>query len=410
MALPTNKESDTPPAAVPPKKIRWWPALIILLAAAGAVIWIWLNYGRQRQDKNVAIIMVGFFTFVLLLLWAIFLSRMRWKFRLTVLGTLVGLMLLAKMVFRVHGVTGDFVPILQWRWSRAAWVSPDGHAKPGIAPAGSTELTNDYPQFMGPNRNGIVPQLPLARDWQAQPPERLWRHPVGPGWSGFAVAGNRSITQEQRGENETVNCYDVLSGAPIWSHGDAAHFQSPLAGEGPRATPTIVGNRVYTLGSTGILNCLELETGKPVWSKDTVQDNQGRVNQWGMSCSPLVVDDLVVVEAGGGNNRSLVAYRAATGDFVWGNGNDDAGYSSPFVANLAGARQIVIFNSSSVSAHDPAIGSNLWQYPWPAGQPNVSMPVALPGDRLLVSSGYGVGSELLRIQKDSKERLHADRI
>src|SRR5712671_2736884 len=108
MTLPTNKESEIPQNVPRPTAIRWWPAVIILLAAAGAVIWIWLNYGRQRQDKNVAIFMVGFFTFALLLLWAIFLSRMRWKFRAAVLGTLVGLMLLAKILVRVHGVTGDF--------------------------------------------------------------------------------------------------------------------------------------------------------------------------------------------------------------------------------------------------------------------------------------------------------------
>jgi outer membrane protein assembly factor BamB len=411
MPTPTNQELNNPSTVAPGKPIRWWPALIILLAAAGTVIWIWLSYGRQRQDKNVATFMVGFFTCALLLLWAMFLSRMGRKSRRVVLGTVVGLIVLAKILFRVHGVTGDFIPILQWRWSRAAWVSADGRIKPATAPVASNEFTNDYPQFMGPNRDGTVPPLLLARDWTAQPPERLWRQPVGPGWSGFAIVGNHAITQEQRGENETVDCYDLVSGAPIWSYGYPAHFQSSLAGEGPRATPTVAGNRVYALGSTGILNCLDLETGEPVWSKDIAKDNQARVNQWGMSCSPLAVDDLVVVEAGGGNNRSLVAYRAATGEFAWGNGGEDAGFSSPFVADLADVRQIVIFNASSVSAHDPATGSNLWQYPWPAGQPNVSRPVVLPGSRLLVSSGYGVGSEMLQVRKaDSGHGLGAYRV
>ena len=102
------------------------------------------------------------------------------------------------------------------------------------------------------------------------------------------MAGGRAITQEQRGEDETVVCYDLLSGEPLWSYAYPAHFQSSLAGEGPRATPTIAGHRVYALGSTGILNCLDLETGKLVWSKDILQDNQAKVNEWGMSCSPLV--------------------------------------------------------------------------------------------------------------------------
>ena len=271
-------------------------------------------------------------------------------------------------------------------------------------------LTNDWPQFLGPNRNGTVDQPCLARDWEAQPPQRLWLRPVGAGWSGFAVAGGRAVTQEQRGDNETVVCYDLLSGVPLWVYAYPAHFQSPLAGEGPRATPTIAGRRVYALGSTGILNCLDLETGKLRWSKDTVRDNESKVNEWGMSCSPLIVDDLVVVSAGGKNNQSLVAYRAATGDFVWGAGTDGAGYSSPCLVTLAGKAQILIFNSGGVCAHDPVSGTTLWKYRWPGGHPHVSMPILLPEDRLLVSSGYGVGSELLKIQKDSAGALNATRL
>ena len=256
----------------------------------------------------------------------------------------------------------------------------------------------------------MVEQPRLARDWKAQEPQRLWLQPVGAGWSGFAVVGSRAITQEQRGENEAVVCYDLLSGAPLWSHAYAAHFQSALAGEGPRATPTVAGRRVYTLGSTGILNCLDVETGKLLWSKDIMRDNQAKVNEWGTSCSPLIVDDLVVVSAGGRENRSLVAYRAATGDFVWGGGTDGAGYSSPCLVSLAGVAQILIFNAGGVSAHDPATGTNLWKYHWPGGHPHVSMPIVLPEDRLLVSSGYGVGSELLKIQRDSGGQFAATRI
>jgi outer membrane protein assembly factor BamB len=412
MAQPTNKETETGGSqnSASRRPIRWWPVPVILLAAAGGLVWVSRFYGKQRQDQNLAAAGIALVTVLLMLLWCICLSRMRRKFRLTVLGSVVGLMLLTKALFRIHGVTGDLVPILQWRWSRTAWVSPDGQTKPGATPAHPNEFTNDYPQFLGPNRNGMVAQPRLARDWRTQPPQRLWLQPVGPGWSGFAVVGSRAITQEQRGENETVNCYDILSGVPLWSYAYPAHFQSDLAGEGPRATPTISGERVYALGSTGILNCLDLETGKPIWSHDIVKDNGGTVNNWGISCSPLLADGLVVVDAGGSNNRSLVTYRAATGEFVWGGGTDGAGYSSPFLTTLAGVPQIVIFNSGGVYAHDPTTGSNLWRYPWPGGQPNVSMPVVLPGDRLLVSTGYGIGSELLQIQTNSNGRLHAERI
>jgi outer membrane protein assembly factor BamB len=394
------------------RPVRWWPALLVLALAAGTLLWIWLGYGRQRQDRNIATALVVIATSFLLLLWCLFLSRLRWKIRLTTLGGVLGLALLSVALFRFHGVTGDLVPILQWRWEKSSPASLEERASalPRNAEPAVKSFTNDWPQFLGPHRDCTIVQPALGRDWDAQPPQRLWLRSVGPAWSGFAVAGNRAITQEQRGEDEAVVCYELLSGTPLWSHTYPSHFQSPLAGEGPRATPTVAGRRVYALGATGILNCLDLATGKLVWSKDTLKDSQAKLNEWGMSCSPLVVGDLVVVSAGGKNNRSLVAYRADTGDFAWGAGNDGAGYSSPCRVTLAGVDQILIFNSGGVSAHDPATGTNLWKYHWPGGHPHVALPVHVPGDRLLVSSGYGTGSELLQVQRDTNGALSATRI
>ena len=411
-----NESSDQgrnhPAEAASQPPLRWWPVPVILALAVGAVIWVWQSYDRQRQDRNIATAVIGLISLLLLLLWGLFLSRLRWRIRLGLLGGVVGLILLGMTLFRFHGVTGDLVPVLHWRWERPyPTLLVDGTTpKVSAILAERDQFTNDWPQFLGPHRNGTLEQPWLSRDWRAQAPRCLWLWPVGPGWSGFAIAGGRAITQEQRGENETVICYDVSNGAPLWSHAYPAHFQSPLAGEGPRATPTIAGQRVYALGATAILSCLDLETGKPIWSKDIAQENQAKVDDWGMSCSPLIVDDLVVVSAGGRDNRSLVAYRAVTGDFVWGNGTDGAGYSSPCLVTLAGAAQILIFNSGGVSAHDPVTGTNLWKYHWPGGHPHVSMPIVIPGDRLLVSSGYGVGSELLQIQKDASGAFSATRI
>jgi outer membrane protein assembly factor BamB len=271
-------------------------------------------------------------------------------------------------------------------------------------------LTNDYPQFLGPHRNGIVEQPRLTRDWKANPPAKLWSREVGIAWSGFAVAGNHAITQEQRNESETVVCYDLLSGEVIWSYGYPAHYVSSLAGEGPRATPTIGGKKVYALGSTGMLNCLDLESGKLLWSKDIVQDNQSHLSEWGMSCSPLVTDELVVVSAGGPNQRSLVAYRVENGQFVWGDGDNGAGYSSPYLTMLAGVQQILIFNGGGVASHALSDGKILWRYPWQGGHPHVSTPIVLPEDRVLISSGYGVGSELVKIKKDSEGKFTAARL
>ena len=412
MTHPPYPEPTPPPGVRLRPPIRWWPAALILWAAGGVLVWVWGFYGRQRQDRNLATEIIVVITFLLLLLWGLLLSRMRWESRLALFGGAAGLVLLAMALFRIHGVTGDLVPVLGWRWGHSAWSSPAVGAQPGSppAPARVEGLTNAYPQFLGPNRNGMLTGPRLARNWKAQPPQRLWLQPVGTGWSGFAVQGSRAITQEQRGEQETVDAYDLLTGAPLWSFAYPAHFQSTLAGEGPRATPTIAGNRVYALGSSGILNCLDLETGMLVWTKDILRDSEAELEVWGMSSSPLLVADLVVVSAGGRNNRSLVAYRAATGDFAWGGGTDGAGYSSAVVADLAGVRQILIFNSGGVLSHDPANGTNLWKYHWPGGHPHVSTPVVLPDDRLLVSSGYGVGSELLKVQKGPDGKLNATRI
>jgi len=127
--------------------------------------------------------------------------------------------------------------------------------------------------------------------------------------------------------------------------------------------------------------------------------------EWGKSCAPLVVDGKVVVSAGGPGGHSLVAYDAETGELAWSGGDDRSGYSSPFVAELAGRRQIVILNGSSLAGHAPEDGSVLWQFPWPGGQPNVSTPVVLPGDRLFASSGYGIGGKLLHLGVDADGRI-----
>jgi outer membrane protein assembly factor BamB len=400
------------PQSAPRRPIRWWPAAIILVLAAGAIVYLLSAYGHQRQDQNIAVASVAIIAFLLLLLWCLLLSRLRWKIRLGVFGAAIGFVALVPALFRIHGVTGDLVPVFEWRWQSRSLPSLASTAKTTSTrpPAQATQFTNDYPQFLGPNRNSIIDQLRLARDWKAQPPQRLWSHPVGTAWSGFAVVGGRAITQEQRDDNEAVVCYDVLSGAVLWSYAYPAHFESSLAGEGPRATPTVAGSRVYTLGATGILNCLDLETGKSIWSKDILQDNQSETNNWGISCSPLILDDLVVVSAGGRNERSLVAYRAATGEFVWGGGNHGSGYSSPIVTTLAGVSQILIFNAGGVCAHATADGKLLWKYPWPGGHPHVSTPIVLPEDRVLISSGYGIGSELVKVKKDADGTFRATRL
>jgi outer membrane protein assembly factor BamB len=266
-----------------------------------------------------------------------------------------------------------------------------------ITPSATTVANADYPQFLGPHRNGIVSGVRLATDWNARPPRLVWKQRVGAGWSGFAVARGIAVTQEQRGDQELVVAYDLATGRVRRSHTDTARYESTVAGDGPRATPTISRGRVYTLGSTGLLNSLDLETGRRIWKREIGTENEARQPDWGRSGSPLAIDDLIVVSAGGANGRSLVAYHRETGDPVWHEGSDFVSYSSPLEATLAGVRQILILNEASVTGHDPATGRILWQYPWPGQQPTVAQPLVLSGDRVLLSAGYGVGSKLLQI-------------
>ena len=391
-------------------RIRWWPAAIIVTLTILAIILLWIIDAPHRQSRVLHTVLVLMLSFLLMLLWLLFFSRLRWKVRLLAFGVIVVVLFLSTALLRVKGFSGDLVPLLEWRWGEKAAESLTGDV-PTVSPfsptGGGIKGGKNYPQFLGPHRDGTVQGIKLARDWSERPPQLLWRQPIGAGWSAFAVVGNSAITQEQRGEYEMVVCYDLMSGREQWSHSDRDRYEATPAGVGPRATPTIVGDRVYTLGATGILNCLDLATGERIWSEDILYDNNAELASWGMSGSPLVLNDLVVVSAGGKDGKSLVAYHKDTGERVWRGGSSPAGYSSPLITTLAGVPQILIFNFGSVAAHNPSDGGILWQHPWPNTTECIAQPVPLPEDHLFVSSGYGIGCKLFQIAHDVDNQLKA---
>lgn len=391
------------------KSLRWWPAWVVLGLAAVALLWIRWQPGLTGQDRFMRSALAGVVALLLLLIWWLAFSRARWWLRLAIpLGVGLVLVFVVPQLVTVRQVTGDMVPVLEWRWAaRPDPTAPDAVSGPGAA--ASLPGAADYPQFLGPERDATLPGPPLARDWEAQSPREIWRRPVGAGWSAFAVQGDLAVTQEQHGEEERVVAYDLATGEIRWSHADEERYDSTIAGVGPRATPTLTDGRVYTHGSLGRLNALDLETGDLLWSHDVPAELGSPDPQWGRSASPLVIDGLVIVTAGGDGNL-LVAYDAETGELTWSGGDDRVGYSSPFVTTLDGERQIVLLNHSTVTGHDPATGEVLWSYPWPAQQPNVAQPVPLPGNRLLVSSGYGVGAEMLEIEHDDEGVLRPRRV
>jgi outer membrane protein assembly factor BamB len=386
----------------PPPPVRWklwlWPVAVAVVLCAGGLVAIWSTERAQRQDHVVPTIEVAGATTILILLWSavwlLALSRLRWRARIGWVAGGVLLIAAAAASIEFRGVNGDIVPVLGWRWGAAPSPVTASAAAPGPAPAIAS--THDFPQYLGPHRDGTVPGVRLARTW-AVAPRALWRRPVGPGWSGFAIAGGHAVTQEQRGDEELVACYDMASGAPRWTYARPTRWEDAIAGPGPRSTPTIHEGRVYALGGTGWLSVLDLGSGRRLWEVDVLADNGASPPEYGVAASPLVLPEAVVIPAGGTDGRSLAGYDPASGRRLWAGGDGDPAYASPRFAVVAGIPQVLVLNGDTVAAHDPASGRELWEFNWPTGQ-NAFQPLPLPGDRVFVSTGYGVGGKLLQVR------------
>lgn len=280
----------------------------------------------------------------------------------------------------------------------------------------------DYPRFLGTGPWAEAVGPPLEADWAANLPQELWRREVGAGWSSFAVYGDYAVTQEQRGDSELIVCYRLLTGEPIWSHGDAVRFDpedfaGQMGRQGPRATPTIANDRVYTQGGKGLVTCLDATTGAPVWQVDTATKYGTKVPVWGKSGSPLFVaatgeggTDCVVISVGapvetadGKHDASLVAFDAATGEELWRSGWRQASYASPQLLNLHGEQVVAHISDDQLSAHAVDDGRVLFNYPWSGrsdDRPSCSQPICLDGNRFLLTKGYGHGASLVQVSRE----------
>jgi outer membrane protein assembly factor BamB len=241
----------------------------------------------------------------------------------------------------------------------------------------------------------------VATDWAAHPPKELWRRRVGPAWSSTALVGGRLFTQEQRGERESVVCYDAATGREVWAHEDDGRFWESVAGAGPRATPTVAGGRVFAFGATGRLNCLHAATGWPYWSHDITADASAKVPQWGLCSSPLVVGGLVIVYAGGKAQKSLLAYHVESGELAWAADAGQSSYSSPQLATLAGTPQVLMFSDRGLTAVDPAAGSIFWEHAIPIpGAPRSVQPQAVGAAQVIIASETDLGTALIDVTRD----------
>ena len=352
------------------------------------VVGVWIVAGllNDPQRNMFAMAMEGFPCFFALSVAWLWLTPRR-----APANRLAGIRLLAAVTFGVmalqrwDGLDGRQRPQLSWRWiptaeqvflneraAHAGDATADAKASAGATDESADDegapalLAGDWPAFRGGDQQSVVAGLKLA-DWKPASPAALWRRRVGPAWSSVIAVGDRLFTQEQRDREEVVVCYDAKTGRELWASGAGARFDEPLSGAGPRATPTWSAGRIYAFGATGQLRCLSAATGKELWSQDVLREAGGAVPQWGLSVSPLVVDELVVVFAGGKDGRGLLAFDAATGKQVWQCPAGTVTFSSPQVITLAGVRQIVMQDEAGLYGARIEDGSKLWEHPCSTG-------------------------------------------
>jgi outer membrane protein assembly factor BamB len=337
-------------------------------------------------------------------------------------------------LLRTGGISGGGISDLHWRWTpspeekllaraadeplaAAAVVPPptttveeaprDSPTKTADAPAAvpspaaakmprpastATKVRGDWPGFRGPDRDGVIRGVRIETDWTKSPPVQLWRRPIGPGWSSFAVRGDVFYTQEQRGDDEIVAAYNITTGEPVWRHRDPVRFWESNGGAGPRATPTLSNDRVYAFGATGILNALDSASGKTLWSRNASTDTGVEVPGWGFASSPLIVGDEVIVAASG----RLAAYDIGTGHPRWFGPTGGGGYSSPHLVTIGGVAQVLLLRGARSTSVAPGDGTLLWEHTWQSAGVSIVQPALTSDGDILIVGGDAMGGTGIR--------------
>jgi outer membrane protein assembly factor BamB len=265
----------------------------------------------------------------------------------------------------------------------------------------------DWPQFLGPNRNGVSTESGLAASWPPQGPPVAWDKEVGPGYSGPVVAGKWLIAFHRLGKEEVVECLDAATGRGRWKTAYPTGYVDDFGkGDGPRSTPLVAGDRVFTLGAEGKLHCLELGTGKVVWKRSLLEDYPARKSFFGVGTSPLLEHDLLLINVGS-KGAGIVALATDTGKEIWRATDDSASYSSSVAATINGTRHVFFLTREGLVSLDAQKGTVRFTKPWRsriAASVNAATPVVV-NDLLFLSACYGVGAAVLRVRPDGAEEV-----
>lgn len=265
-----------------------------------------------------------------------------------------------------------------------------------LSTASALAAEAEWPQFLGPQRNGISSETGLIDTFPATGPKQVWRVPGGVGMAGLVVSRGKLVTTVQAEGSQLVAAFNAADGKSLWRTAIAPAYQNSM-GPGTRATPTIAGDRVFAYSGEGILAALNFADGKLLWSKNLFDELGGNPPDYGMACSPLVLGERVIVTVGS-LSATVVALDAATGKLVWKAGDDPNGYSSPALLEVGGRKQLVVCSGMSVLGLDPEGGAVLWRHPYITDfNCNTATPIAVDGS-VFVSSGENHGSVLLGLK------------
>ena len=269
----------------------------------------------------------------------------------------------------------------------------------------------DWPQFLGPTRNGVYAGPPLARSWPPGGPPVVWRKDIGAGFSGPTVAQGKLILFHRQRDREIVEALDAKTGRQLWTFEYPTAYRDDFGfDEGPRGAPAIAGGRVYTFGAEGLLHSLDFATGKKIWSVDTRQAFGSDKGFFGAACSPLVDENRVLVNVGGRKGAGIAAFDAATGKVLWTATNDEAGYSSPIIATIGGVRRGLFLTRAGLVDADPATGKVRFQFSWRSrsqSSVNAAAPLVVGEDLIFLSASYETGAVLLQVKGNEVKRVWA---
>lgn len=261
--------------------------------------------------------------------------------------------------------------------------------------------SEDWPQWRGPNGDGISVEADWSSTWPEDGPKKLWQKSIGVGYSSVTVSNGRLYTMGNAKKTDTVYCLNAETGENIWKY---SYECKQGSWKGPRIAPTIDGNRAYTLSREGHLFCFDATSGEIIWSKNLRKDIAARLPKHGFSCHPFIVDNMMILETGS-QNGSIVAFDKANGNIIWQSGKAKAGYSTPSLYIMDGKKYLAFLTGMNLVGMDLVNGTILWRHKWETEyQCSIATPI-ISNDKIFISSGYGMGCALLQIRANNAPKL-----